>query len=71
MIFQPLVYLAAVMWAFAFTVFGLYVAFKRGATPIIERAIGLVTSLLVGAVGAAAMIAGLYIVEELYWSIFA
>ncbi len=71
MIFQPLVYLAAVLWALAFAAFGFYVAFKRGAAPLTERLIGLVTSLLVGAVGAGAMIAGLYIVEELYWSVFA
>ncbi|MBV8799287.1 MAG: hypothetical protein JOY77_11595 [Alphaproteobacteria bacterium] len=65
MIFQPLVYFTAIIWVAGFLAFGLYVAFKRGAAPVSERLIGLMASLLVGAIGAGAMIAGLYILEEL------
>ena len=65
MFLQPLVYFAAVFWAVAFVAFGLYVAFKRGAAPFTERIVGLIASLLVGAIGSGAMIAGFYVIEEL------
>jgi putative copper export protein len=64
MFFQPLVYFGAVVWAVGFAVFGLYLAFRRGAVPLTDRFVGLVASLLVGGLGAAIVIGIFYLVEE-------
>lgn len=66
MLLQPLVYFAAVIWAIGFAAYGLYAGFRRAPLSISERIIGLVASFLVGAAGSGAMIAGLYLIEELF-----
>jgi putative copper export protein len=65
MFFQPLVYFTAVVWAVGFVLFGLYLAFRRASVPLTDRVVGLLASLLVGSLGAAILIGGFYLVEEL------
>jgi putative copper export protein len=64
MFFQPLVYFSAVVWAIGFAVFGLCLAFRRDAVPLMDRFVGLLASLLVGGLGAAIVIGIFYLVEE-------
>ena len=64
--FQPIVYFAAVAWAFVFVAFGLYLVFRRGPARLVERAVDLVVAILVAGVGAGVFIGGLYLVEELF-----
>ena len=63
--FQPLVYFTAVAWAVVFTLFGLYLAVRRAPVPFMDRAIGLLVSLMVGGLGAAIVIGAFYLVQEL------
>lgn len=65
MIFQPLVYFAAVIWAAGFIVFGFYVAFRRATPSYADRTVGLLVSVLIAALGSGAMIGAMYLVEEL------
>ena len=62
---QPIVYFSAVIWALAFAAFGIYLAVRRGASSVVDRAVGLVASLLVGGVGAAIVIGIFTLFEEL------
>jgi putative copper export protein len=63
--FQPMVYFCAVMWALAFTVFGVYLAVRRDAASVVDRVVGFTASLLVGGVGAAIVIGIFTLFEEL------
>jgi nitric oxide reductase large subunit len=65
MIFQPLVYFAAVIWAAGFIAFGLYVALRRATPSFADRTVGLLASVLIAAIGSSAMIGTMYLVEEL------
>lgn len=62
---QPIVYFAAVAWGLAFAAFGLYLLFRRSATPLIERLAGFVAALLVAAMGAGICVGIMYLLEEL------
>ena len=65
MSFQPIVYFAAVAWAFIFVLFGFYLLFRRGPARLLERVVDLIVALLVAGLGAGLFIGGLYLVEEL------
>jgi hypothetical protein len=66
MSFQPIVYFAAVAWAFVFVAFGFYLLLRRGPARFLERVLDLVVAVLVAGVGAGIFIGGLYLVEELF-----
>lgn len=63
--FQPLIYFTALLWAVFFVLFGLYAAFRRGRIPLLDRVAGLISALLVGGIGAGAMIGAFYLIQEL------
>jgi putative copper export protein len=65
MIFQPLMTFAAVVWALGFVAFGLYIALRRATPTFAERAVGLVASVAIAALGSGAVVGIMYLVEEL------
>ena len=65
MIFQPLMTFAAVVWALGFVAFGLFIALRRATPTVTERAVGLVASVLIAALGSGAFVGIMYLVEEL------
>jgi hypothetical protein len=66
LLFQPLVYFAAVLWAVCFAGYGIYVVFQRSPAPYTQRIAGFVASILVGGMGAGILIGGLYLITELF-----
>jgi hypothetical protein len=63
---QPIVYFAAVAWALAFAAFGIYLLFRRAATPLIERLAGFVAAVLVATIGAGICVGIMYLIQELF-----
>lgn len=66
LLFQPLVYFAAILWALCFAAYGIYVLFQRSPAPVMQRVVGLLASILIGGAGAGALIGGLYLITELF-----
>ncbi|HEX3653760.1 MAG TPA: hypothetical protein VHU18_13155 [Rhizomicrobium sp.] len=66
LLFQPLIYFAAVIWVACFAAYGVYVLFQRAPVPFTQRIVGLFASILVGGAGAGLMIGGLYLFTELF-----
>jgi hypothetical protein len=66
LMFQPLIYFAAVLWTVGFAAYGLYVLFQRSPTPFMQRIVGLFAAILVGGAGAGVLIGGLYLMTELF-----
>ena len=65
MIFQPLMTFAAIAWAVGCVAFGLYVALRRATPTFTERAVALVASVMIAALGSGAFVGIMYLVEEL------